>query len=611
VSLGAVVGLALAMASAEGPSAFWRHAGIGAGRAVVSLTGPNALEAARRLEQLNVLWEADGIESSVALMAIGPGLSFVLNGKADGNARGDAATVVMGGLVGAALHPQPRRSLVIGLGAGSTAGWLASVPGMERTDVIELEPNMVRVARMCAPVNQDLLANPRVHVVLGDAREALLVSRQSYDIVFSEPSNPYRAGIASLFTREYYEAVARRLAPHGYFLQWLQTYEVDLRTVASVYATLRTAFPYVETWQVGDSDLLLMAARDPIVYDVRQLRARLAQEPFRAALRVAWQAEGVEGFFAFLVGRATFSDYLVGVTRGQVSTDDRNEIEFGFARTVGSHELNVLTELRQAAAQRGEDLPMVAGAAIDWRRLNDARVSHVALMSPAQGRTLVGPMAAVMRAHLHGDDAGFLAGWRALGREPEDPLERRLLAGHLSALGDESALVYIARVAQEDPTTAALLEALLRVRQRRPEAVDLICRCLDRMRSDPWLQTTDSPLAVALAGEIGRLFPFSHARLVRALAEPFALHAQDDLRRDTLLGLASAALDSSDCATVLGQVERRVPWSEKWLTYRERCYRANMGSRWHEAQAEVARFRHNETQHLLSPPRGENAAPGL
>ena len=353
-----------------------------------------------------------------------------------------------------------------------------------------------------------------------------------------------------------------------------------------------------------------MAAPEPIVYDVPRLRARLAQEPFRTALRVAWQAEDAEGFLAFLVARASFSDYLVGSTRGGISTDDRNEIEFGFARTVGSQEMNVLTELRQAAARRGDDRPALAGGTIDLRRLEDARTTHIALMSPTYGRTRSGPMAAVMRAHLRGDDAGFVAAWRALGREPEDPLERRLLAGHLSALGDEAALPHIARVAEEDPTTGRLLEALLRARQGRPEAVDLICQCLERMRFDPWLQTADSPLAVALAGEIGRLFPSTHARLIEALSQPFALHAQDDLRRDTLLSLAAAAGDRSDCPTVLTQVKRRTPWAETWLAYRERCYRESGDARWREAQEEVARFRRYDARHLPVT-REESVAPGL
>src|SRR5205814_5181305 len=135
-------------------------------------------------------WEREGVESSVALNAEA-GLAFVVNGKIDGNAQIDAGTQMMGGLVGAVIHPSPKRALVIGLGTGETAGWLADAPGVERVDVIELEPAILEVATWCAPVNRNVLANPKVHIHIGDAREYLLVDDARYDVVFSEPSNPY------------------------------------------------------------------------------------------------------------------------------------------------------------------------------------------------------------------------------------------------------------------------------------------------------------------------------------------------------------------------------------------------------------------------------------
>ena len=73
---------------------------------------------------------------------------------------------------------------------------------MERVDVVELEPAILEVARYCAPVNRNVLNNPKVRMQIGDAREVLLTTKERYDIIFSEPSNPYRAGVASLFTRE-------------------------------------------------------------------------------------------------------------------------------------------------------------------------------------------------------------------------------------------------------------------------------------------------------------------------------------------------------------------------------------------------------------------------
>src|SRR5439155_27009795 len=134
----AVVAIAaIAGTFAAGPTALWRHSGIGAGRAEI----PDSINATRAWvygARRTHVWDVDGRESSVAL-ADGSDYAYIVNGKADGSARGDAGTQVMGGLVGAILHPNPRRSLVIGLGTGSTAGWLGAVPSMQRVDVVELE----------------------------------------------------------------------------------------------------------------------------------------------------------------------------------------------------------------------------------------------------------------------------------------------------------------------------------------------------------------------------------------------------------------------------------------------------------------------------------------
>ncbi len=185
---------------------------------------------------------------------------FTTNGKVDGHCRSTPATQIMGGLLGALLHPAPRTSLVIGLGSGSSAGWLAAVPEMTRVDAVELEPSMLEVARRCAVVNEHALDNPKLHVVLGDAREVLSVTPERYDIVFSEPSNPYRAGVASLYTRQFYDRVLQHLKPGGMFLQWVQAYEIDEPAMRTIFATAATAFPYVETWQLECADLLLVGS---------------------------------------------------------------------------------------------------------------------------------------------------------------------------------------------------------------------------------------------------------------------------------------------------------------------------------------------------------------
>ena len=141
----------------------------------------------------------EGVESCIGIVNR-DGYAFIVNGKADGNAVGDSGTQVMMGLLGAMIHGSPKTAAVVGLGGGSTAGWLGAVPSIERVDVVELEPAVLEYARLCEAVNHGAMNNPKVHITIGDAREYLMTTPQRYDLVVSEPSNPYRAGIASLFT---------------------------------------------------------------------------------------------------------------------------------------------------------------------------------------------------------------------------------------------------------------------------------------------------------------------------------------------------------------------------------------------------------------------------
>ena len=129
-----------------------------------------------------------------------------------------------------------------------------------------------------------MLHHAKVRRIYNDAREVLLTSTAGYDLIVSEPSNPYRSGVASLFTREFYLAGRKRLNEGGLFLQWLQGYEIDNHTVRTILATLRSVYPAVELWQTSDSDLLLIGTQRPIAYPAAALRERLGREPFRSGL---------------------------------------------------------------------------------------------------------------------------------------------------------------------------------------------------------------------------------------------------------------------------------------------------------------------------------------
>jgi spermidine synthase len=195
-ALPVAAGLAgLLLAFSTGPTAAWRHTPIGAGRVALDFDGKNGLHNFLNERRRSIVWEVDGVESSVALKRSDQ-YELMINGKSDGSALSDSPTQVMSVLIGAMLHPVARHSLVIGLGTGSSAGWLAEVPGMERVDVVEIEPAIRRIAEAMAPVNRHVLQKPKVRMFVADGREFLPTTSETYDLIFSEPSNPYRASPA-------------------------------------------------------------------------------------------------------------------------------------------------------------------------------------------------------------------------------------------------------------------------------------------------------------------------------------------------------------------------------------------------------------------------------
>jgi len=592
--------LVAALAAAPGPTAAWRHSGIGAGRSAFrSVAGANQYAAWRNHARRVLVWEAEGVESSIGLVDQS-GLAFLVNGKIDGNARRDAPTQVMSGLLGALLHPAPRTSLVVGLGTGSTAGWLAAVPSMERTDVVELEPAIAEVARACAPVNRDVLAHPRVFMRYGDAREVLMTTPETYDLVFSEPSNPYRAGIASLFTREFYRSAAARLRPGGLFLQWMQAYEVDDRTIYSVLTTLHSVFPSVSIWQTLGNDLLLVGSFADPAYDAARLSARVGEEPFRSALRGAWSVDSLEGVLARHVAAPPLIA-AIAAEGHEVNTDDRNPVEFGFARTVGRGGLFRLDDFRRAARRAGADRPAITGT-VDWPRVARERVAMDAIF-PLGHSTLQqeeGVSRETIVAH-----ALFASGRRReaaqaflRGGDPAGPVETTLVAEGLADAADARALPFIETVGRVVPAEGDALRARLLYRQGRvQESVDALERGLLALRADPWPAPAVMANAIALAVEVATVRRETGPRLFAALERPFSVSTMEAERLNALFRIAQALPVEPYCRAAIEGLDRPPFWNLDFLLYRRNCHEATGDARAASAAAaDVARYLANERE---------------
>jgi spermidine synthase len=607
-----VAGLALVLLTRPGPSAAWRHGSVGVGRAPSSGT-PNTLQDWVNRHRRHVRWEVDGVESSVGLYS-GSALAFIVNGKPDGNARGDAPTQVMAGLTAALVHPAVHRSLVVGLGTGSTAGWLGRVPTMERVDVVELEPAILEVARRCAPVNQNVLENPRVHITIGDAREVVATTRARYDLIFSEPSNPYRAGVASLFTQEFYRAAAARLASDGLFAQWLQAYSVDAQTIRTIYATMASVFPEVETWISQGADLLLIAGKRRLIHDVPTLRARIATEPWRTALARVWRVEDLEGVFARYVADADLARAVARLEGDRLNTDDMTRVEFGFARGLGfrSHQFDV-SDLRAVAAREHFDRPLLAGGTLDWGKVND----HAVAMQGVDGSTPLtlpddAPAALDQRneAIQHwsdGDLAEALTAWRAQRDEPVDSIAVGLMAESLADDGDATAERYIERLRPWHQVEADAHLARLRFNQHRiVDAVEALDRAFAGAATDPWPLTAVLERALDLAVEIGGADRAAAQHLLRRLGRPLAISLVTDHREQTVVTLAESIDWPHLCEEALAPLEPHIPWNDELLARRVRCYEANHDPRLPRARADLARYQSREplpfASGLTAPP---------
>ena len=284
---------------------------------------------------------ADGRTATVSLTEeTGGNLVIATNGKPDaaiemGRARGnlkilpgsDEYTMSLLAALPLAHAPTARQAAIIGHGSGLTTHALLASPAIEHVDVIEIEPEMIRAARGYLPRVARAYDDPRASFRIADARAFFARSPRRYDIVISEPSNPWVSGVASLFTPEFYTQARRALAPGGLFVQWFHLHEIDRPLVRSIVGAIGTVFSDYVLYGANETDVVLVAtasgAMPPLTavpFTWPKMREDLAyldiREPAQLQLfRVA--------------SRRAYAPLLEG---GRVNSDYFPTLEFGAAR---------------------------------------------------------------------------------------------------------------------------------------------------------------------------------------------------------------------------------------------------------------------------------------
>jgi spermidine synthase len=306
-----------------------------------------------------LLYYGEGATGTVAVRKAGGTLSLAIDGKVDASNAGDMLTQRLLAHVPLLLHPDPKRVAILGLGSGVTLGSALAHP-IAHADVLEISPEVVAAARYFDADNHRATLDPRTRVIVGDGRTHLLLTRERYDVIVSEPSNPWMAGIASLFTREFFEAARDRLQPGGVLCQWAHTYDISTDDLKSIVATFLSVFPDGTLWLVGDGDVLLVGSTSPLEPQLSNVAGRWQRPGVAADLAAVGALEPFHVLSMFVAQGSTLGGWA---RDARVQSDNRASLEFSGPRNAlaGSSTDNA-TLLRELASSAGAAPSAIAEA---------------------------------------------------------------------------------------------------------------------------------------------------------------------------------------------------------------------------------------------------------
>ncbi|MGB9596799.1 MAG: fused MFS/spermidine synthase, partial [Candidatus Poribacteria bacterium] len=218
-----------------------------------------------------LLFYKEGTDSTIAVKERESGtIVLTVDGKVDASNTGDMYTQLLLGHLPLLLSKEPKSALVIGLGSGVTLSAVAQYE-VEQIDCVEIEPAVISASKFFNKVNKNVLDDPRVNLIVNDGRNFLNFTNRKYDVIISEPSNIWLAGIANLFSQDFYQICKKHLTPNGYICQWSHIYYMSPQDVKTVVNTFRSVFPHATVWFSTIGDILMIGSFNELVIDYLQL----------------------------------------------------------------------------------------------------------------------------------------------------------------------------------------------------------------------------------------------------------------------------------------------------------------------------------------------------
>ena len=282
-----------------------------------------------------ILYSGEGINSSIAISEWNDGaVQFHVSGKVEASTEPyDMRLQRMLGHMPALFHQQPRSVLVVGFGAGVTAGSFVPYPGVRRIVICEMEPLIPPIAtQYFGKENYNVMHDPRVEIVYDDARHFVRTTREKFDIITSDPIHPWVKGSATLYSKEYFELVKEHLNPGGIVTQWVPLYESDMDTVRSEVATFFDVFPNGSIWGNDNNgtgyDTVLLGQVEPPKINVDAIDELLARPDYAKVAR----SLGDVGFHSVTDLLATYAgqrqDLLPWLEGAEINRDGNLRLQY-------------------------------------------------------------------------------------------------------------------------------------------------------------------------------------------------------------------------------------------------------------------------------------------
>ncbi|MCD4785802.1 MAG: fused MFS/spermidine synthase [Candidatus Eremiobacteraeota bacterium] len=334
----------------------WKHSAMSLGVAVYAKNLSYVKSWQDYKDELNrqkrhIVFYKDGISSTVTVLKVKEQITLRVNGKADAswnkNVQGDISTQWLLGFLPNALHPDPKRVCVIGFGSGMTVDSVNNFKEPELIDCVEIEPAVMDASPHFNEANHEVQKSPRVKIHIADGRNFIEASKQKYDVIISEPSNPWIAGIGNLFSLDFYKVCRERLEEDGIYAQWFHSYSMSREDTQMVFKTFFKAFPYGSVWFTGSGDFLLIGKKKPSPVDYERIKMLFEKnEKIKDGLKLL----GLSKPYQILAYRITSAKQARVFSLGaNLNTDDHPLLEFNAPRnlyTISNHMAMLRTMLQ-------------------------------------------------------------------------------------------------------------------------------------------------------------------------------------------------------------------------------------------------------------------------